>query len=222
MSDFSGVTDIRALVARAQQAQGECEARDDGSARRLLDERVDRLVRARGCLPEHPATRAALLRLLATDGHEGAVDGHQGSAESMRGCRLLDGLEAILVALVGPTGVGKTWASYWLAARVPGSLLVWASDVQVGRAWDDLRERAMSADTRLVVVNDLTERAMRTAWRAEHVADVIERRHDIGRRTLVTANLDGAEVEAALGDRVASRLAEGVVIECVGDDLRRR
>jgi hypothetical protein len=200
-----------------RREQREKEERDE------RDKRVRRLTNARGCLPDNPRQRAALLGVLASDGISGAVSDNPGSVEAFRACRLIESKEEWLVALIGPTGAGKTWASYWLAGVTSSSLLVWASDVQVGSEWDALRTQALSPRCGVLVINDLTARALKVAWRAEQIAEVIEKRHDVGARTLITTNLtSGQSIEAALGDRVASRLAEGVTIECVGDDLRRR
>ena len=130
--------------------------------------------------------------------------------------------------LTGEPGRGKTVAGWYalaegLAGKVPGVTLqgvaMRCGQVMPSPRWDELRDRAER--TPLLVLDDVTERlAHGNGWASGVVADLLERRHDSGLRTLVTANLARERLCDVLGARVASRLDAGAVVAVSGADLR--
>lgn len=164
---------------------------------------------------------------------EAACPGHHGSLLAMR--TIASWLDPTTrharistIVLSGDPGTGKTVAA-WYAIANAGGCLLGAGDVAPTNAWEELRARAVR--TPLLVINDVSERM--TTWAISAVAELIETRHDPGRRTLITTNLperdvttrDGVRrrgIRSLLGTRVDSRLAQGVVIPVTGADLRGR
>jgi DNA replication protein DnaC len=119
------------------------------------------------------------------------------------------------LALLGLPGTGKTVAG-WYAIAEAGGVCVAAGEVAPRPEWDELRRSALRC--RLLVINDAAERLSAWAWGA--LAEVIETRHDCGDRTLITSNLSREALLSALGDRMASRMAQGAVVAMDGPDLR--
>lgn len=131
--------------------------------------------------------------------------------------------------VLGPVGVGKTHAAV-AAARTQH--FDRGQDVRflpVVELLDLLRpggpENALYdlADTDLLVMDDLgSERA--TDWTAERMYALINRRWLEVRPTICTSNLDPEQLQAAVGDRVFSRLVGNgaVVLRLTGRDRRRR
>jgi hypothetical protein len=213
--------DLEAFLARLQAAAppDAAERAAEYEERRRRDDRVERLRSAgiRQPASDTPQEAAFLRVVAATTPVEAAVANHPGSVKAMRAVAgwLERGAAKPTVLLSGPTGRGKTVAA-WYALATYGGVYLRCGDVEPTDRWAELRVRA--ARSRLLVVDDLTERL--TAWQAAQLADVIERRHDEGLRTLLTSNLPEAKVEAVLGARVVSRLGQGAVIEVEGADLR--
>ena len=131
------------------------------------------------------------------------------------------------LVLLGPVGTGKTHAA--LAAARERAL---AGDVvrfyPVVELLDHLRPSGPEgtyghlADLDLLVVDDLgTERA--TDWTDERLGALINRRWMEERPTIVTTNLEGPALLAALGERAYSRLTGSgtVALRLTGQDRRR-
>lgn len=145
--------------------------------------------------------------------------------------------------LAGPTGVGKTWEAFGAirAAITPTEIPEPSHD---GRTWEPTRWEAITyaelndelrphdrglhreAMTRLqrlplLLIDDLGA-GRATDWTADTTYRLIDARWAHCRPTIFTTNLAPAELTAALGDRITSRLA-GMCIQVAlkGDDRRR-
>jgi len=184
--------------------------------REAVDRRAARL-RAAGLLdPEAVAACASV----EASGRCPRVDGHPGSeAASSAVESWLADEQLRTLALLGPTGRGKSFASTWVLAEQAGAWLS-ATECRVG-GWDDLRPRAVSA--RLLVLDDLGREG--SEWAARELADVLELRHNRGLRTLVTSNLTAERIADRYGERVSSRWSDGRftrIVPVLGPDLRAR
>ncbi|HUX03090.1 MAG TPA: hypothetical protein VMY35_19185 [Phycisphaerae bacterium] len=85
----------------------------------------------------------------------------------------------------------------------------------------DRCEAAMNewAGARLLVLDDIgANRA--TPHVTEQLLFLLQRRYDECAKTIVTSNLDLSGIEGTLGERAASRLQEGMLIELTGGDKR--
>lgn len=131
------------------------------------------------------------------------------------------------VLLLGGVGVGKTHAAIAMARdayETRGWTVLFAPSVEL---LDDLRpggpERAMeqACDVDVLVLDDLgSERP--TDWTAERLYRIVNRRWLEERPTIATANLSAADLEAAVGARMFSRLWHGALaVEVAGEDRRR-
>jgi DNA replication protein DnaC len=115
------------------------------------------------------------------------------------------------------------------AATVPELLAAMRIAIETqGQSPDRIREELVSAD--LLVLDDLgTEKI--THWTREILFDILDRRFEGKRPTVITSNLDLAELERRLttepgdpyGERIASRIAGScVVLEVKAADYRRK
>lgn len=129
------------------------------------------------------------------------------------------------LVLVGPTGRGKTHAAL-AACREPfmaGRSVLFAPVVEL---LDALRpEGGMSTEpyceADVLVLDDLGgERA--TGWTAERLYLIVNRRWMERRPTVVTTNLEPAELTEAVGERTYDRLRDGAVMLRVGGERSRR
>lgn len=132
------------------------------------------------------------------------------------------------VLLLGPVGVGKSHAAV-AAARLRFDRGTEVRFLPVVELLDMLRpggpENALYdlADLELLVLDDLgSERP--TEWTAERLYALVNRRWLEQRPTICTTNLAPAELEAAVGPRVYSRLVGNgsVGIALSGPDRRRK
>jgi hypothetical protein len=166
------------------------------------------------------------------------VAGHAGSAAALAGvAEFLARPELRTLTLRGPTGSGKTWAAVWAIACEGGYWLAADECTADAERWHDIADRARDAG--LLVVNDIgSERGV--DWQVGRLAPLVCRRHDEGRRTIITTNLvprvadlperardKGAHltVEHRYGDRLADRMTDArwsKSVACVGASLRGR
>lgn len=212
--------DLLALVARCQDLAAST-VDERAAERERRDSRRERL-RDAGVPTPRPGTPQSeawdrVVRARSVDAV--AAPGHAGSREAIRaviGWQKPGDPRSILV-LAGAPGTGKTVAT-WLALANEGGVYLPAGDVAPTQRWDDARARAKRAG--LLVVNDAHERMTAWAWGA--LSELVESRHDVGKRTLLTANLSASALIAAMGPRVASRLggAQGAVVTIAGPDMR--
>lgn len=145
--------------------------------------------------------------------------------------------------LIGSTGSGKTHQAVGalravvLAAATAGRRLTWRFtthpdfNADMRPAADDrhlhLFDRCLRAD--VLVLDDLGA-GMVSEWTGDTLHRLVNRRWANCQATIFTSNLpprpNGAEDRRpnlldAVGDRIASRLADGIVVRMVGDDRRR-
>lgn len=135
----------------------------------------------------------------------------------MAWCERFASGEAGSLLILGPTGVGKTYQAYGalreLAAR--GITAEWAA-VTAPDLYAALRPREGAdseaefrryADVPLLLLDDLGA-AKGSEWTEEVTYRLIGHRYDAMTPCLITSNVPVDKLRAALGDRVASRLAE--------------
>lgn len=139
--------------------------------------------------------------------------------------------------LSGPVGVGKTGLACLalrelMAVGGASGLYVVVPDLlsTIKDSFDphsevrssELTDALLAADA--LLLDDLGVQ-QRTEWSVELLYRVINTRHLAGRRTLITTNLDLAQLAAQLGDRTVSRIGAHLVagrsyIQIDGPDLR--
>ncbi|WP_037887188.1 ATP-binding protein [Streptomyces viridochromogenes] len=133
--------------------------------------------------------------------------------------------------IVGPTGTGKTHQAYGAvrALLTRGVRLRWEATTSADlharlrpRAGHDAeRDLQTLARCPLLLLDDLGA-AKTSEWTEELTYRLINHRYEHMLPTLITTNLPTAELRTALGDRVASRLAEMTErVILTGPDRRR-
>ncbi|MEE1810802.1 ATP-binding protein [Streptomyces sp. BE133] len=139
--------------------------------------------------------------------------------------------EGSSLLIAGPTGTGKTHQAYGAirALLAAGVRLRWeavtAADLYARlrprSGFDSERELQALAKCSLLLLDGLGA-AKTSEWTEELTYRLINHRYEHLRPTLITTNLPTADLRTALGDRVASRLAEmtdRVILD--GPDRRR-
>lgn len=133
--------------------------------------------------------------------------------------------------IVGQTGTGKTHAAYGAVRRyVHGGGLRVVTPVTVADLYARLRPHpavnaeetfARYANAPVLLLDDLAA-AKSSEWTDEVNYRLLNHRYNAALPTLVTSNVPPARLHEAIGDRVASRLAEMCeVVTLKGDDRRR-
>lgn len=137
------------------------------------------------------------------------------------------------VAILGNVGTGKTVCAWWVLACAGGRLLR-LGDVGRNARWDALREEAMTS-TATIVLNDVEPAGddFRLRDALKTFAEIVQARHEEGRRTILTSNQprhdckvnghDLVGLSTMFGARFVDRLdGEGLVIAMRGQSLRGR
>lgn len=135
--------------------------------------------------------------------------------------------------LLGLLGTGKTRATYAairaaaLAVAGSGRTLTWRFSTHVKLAADllpkpdgahlDLIDRYKTTD--LLIIDDLTA-ARISDWGGEALLDIVDTRWADNKPMIITANVAPGDLDAAVGDRIASRLQDSVRVAFVGPDRR--
>ena len=131
------------------------------------------------------------------------------------------------LVIVGPVGVGKTWAA---CAAVRGLIssgvsvefwpLVELFEALRPNGDETVHDRIASVD--VLILDDLgAERP--TDWSNERLYSILNRRWLDQRPTVATTNLQSKELAETLGERAYSRLVGGACsIRLTGDDRRRQ
>ncbi|GAB3950070.1 hypothetical protein GCM10028832_02850 [Streptomyces sparsus] len=133
--------------------------------------------------------------------------------------------------IAGPTGTGKTHQAYGAirALLARGVRLRWEATTTADlyarlrprNGHDAERDLQTLARCPLLLLDDLGA-AKTSEWTEELTYRLINHRYEHLRPTLITTNLPTAELRTALGDRVASRLAEMTErVILTGSDRRR-
>ncbi|MFG2224505.1 ATP-binding protein [Streptomyces sp. NPDC048644] len=185
------------------------------TALELADARIP--VRYRNALAEHPHVTAWVEEITRT-----GRPGPGGAPGIAHGPSLL---------IAGPTGTGKTHQAYGAVRSLlaAGVRLLWEATTAAD-LYASLRprqghdpERALWALGRcpLLILDDLGA-AKTSEWTEELTYRLINRRYNDMLPTLVTTNLRIADLREAVGDRVASRLAEMTTRVILSGDDRRR
>jgi len=131
-----------------------------------------------------------------------------------------DGDES-MCCITGPAGTGKTHMAVatvlrWIAARGYGARFLvvpeWLQEIKGGfhdGRSNELLYRARTA--KLLVMDDLGAE-LATDWVQDTVYSVINHRYNELLPTVVTTNLNLSELSSKYHDRLASRLASGLVV----------
>lgn len=139
--------------------------------------------------------------------------------------------------LHGPTGCGKTWAAWAVANSIADTVTL--EDARADRRHPKLvkfadfcgavtRERfndqtdpaaSLAWHDNLVIVDDVAACSCSEYERAQFLR-VVDTRNENQRATIYTTNLAPGELARALDDRLASRMASGVVHKMSGGDRR--
>ncbi|MGX1851684.1 ATP-binding protein [Streptomyces sp. NPDC055299] len=186
------------------------------TALELADARIP--ARYRSALGDHPHV-TAWTETTAAAGRPGP-SGAPGIAEG----------PSLLIA--GPTGTGKTHQAYGAIRTLlaAGVRLRWeavtAADLYARlrprSGHDAERDLQTLARCPLLLLDDLGA-AKNSEWTEELTYRLINHRYEHLRPTLITTNLPTTDLRTALGDRIASRLAEMTQrVILTGPDRRRR
>jgi DNA replication protein DnaC len=137
--------------------------------------------------------------------------------------------DSLGLLIYGPTGVGKTY----LAAAITRALLERGQEIiflEVPRLYSELRDCmkrdeseesliAQYVNVRWLVLDDFGAGAL-TDFERRYALDLLNRRGNAKRRTILTTNLQLEEIAEKLDERIASRLSGFDQIEAQGKDRR--
>jgi len=130
-----------------------------------------------------------------------------------------------LLVLAGKAGAGKTVAACWLVAQPKTKTALFVKAAQLAR-WQRYDEDEVDRliDPGLLVIDDLgAEFNDERGSFLTLLDEVLVRRLEEKRRTVVTTNLDAGEWEARYGIRILDRIREsGVFYQFGGPSLRGR
>lgn len=236
MSDPNQIgADIRRFVARARElaAAGLCP--EHGHMAALHCSACASEVRA-SCDPEKRREWDAVHAMGACDDAfpRRYQNAETGNASVMRWVGLVtDSIaDAPSLLLLGPTGAGKTYLAYAAlrAALVAHPRASWSATTfadfaaamrpQPKKDTEEAMARYRGAD--LLLVDDLAA-AKNSEWVEEITYRLINGRYEDMRPTIFTTNLALSDLKDAIGDRIASRLAETCTrIVLDGPDRRRQ
>jgi hypothetical protein len=112
------------------------------------------------------------------------------------------------LVLAGDPGTGKTVAANWGAAWHPGARVVKALDlVRAGLYPDDHGFWPRMHDARLLVVDDLAAEPLDAkGFSLATICDLIDRRYDSARKTIITTNQSLEEFRQRYGTGAGARL----------------
>lgn len=173
--------------------------------------------RYRGATADHPQVQAWVREVAAR------------AAAPSRGARRQVGTGPSLL-LAGPTGTGKTHQAYGAIRSLIAVGVRWhavtEADLYAGLRLrlgaDAERELTALARCPVLLLDDLGA-AKGSEWTEEIAYRLVNRRYNDMLPTLITTNLAIADLREAVGDRVASRLAEMTErVVLTGADRRRR
>lgn len=138
--------------------------------------------------------------------------------------------DAPSLLLVGPTGTGKTWQAYGALRRLSTVGGDWLA-IREADLFSDLRPRPdlniraelkKYRDTDLLLLDDIGTATKKSEFTEGITYDLIDDRWRQARLSIFTTNLQTRELRDALGDRVASRLAQICTVVILDGPDRRR
>lgn len=129
------------------------------------------------------------------------------------------------LVIVGGVGVGKTWSVWEALERAVMAGYLGKTLVASAAAWQDaiappvdrMFLQAMR-DADVLAFDDLGSSRI-NEWQRECLLTVVDERWQHARPVALTTNL--AELDDALGDRLASRLADGATVVAIDGEDRR-
>lgn len=137
-----------------------------------------------------------------------------------------------LIALVGGRGTGKTQLAVELIRKLSHDLrrsrfctaMQFLMEIKAGYRQDSASEKDIIATfcrPALLVLDEMGKRA-ETEWESRLLFELINQRYNAMRDTLIISNQEAAELEAALGPSIVSRMREtGGFIECNWESYRK-
>lgn len=240
-ADFAAVA--RRILEQGQRSGTATESvsNEELHRREVVAARLSHLLGGdRGNRPRISGVKPDIIRLVCESvGKPPVVEGHKGTVlAAKRAEQFLADRRFVTLVLSGLTGLGKSTAAAWLFAEQRYGEWLGADEVRNDPEWHQRRKGLQ--DGFIVYIDDLGRET--TPFATAELASLIERRHDAGKRTVVTTNLlvhaeDRAKVPAEMrskfpagqsvaeryGERVASRLSDDrtLVAWMGGHDLRR-
>jgi DNA replication protein DnaC len=139
-----------------------------------------------------------------------------------------------ILVLTGGPGTGKTvaaleavaWAIKRPDVRGPARYATMRALLALGRWGEDADPWDRAMDARMLVLDELVGEGL-DRYRSDRLEELLCRRYDTGRPTVITTNLAPVAILATpgpFGARVASRLGDASacrVVECGTEDMRR-
>lgn len=128
--------------------------------------------------------------------------------------------------LVGTVGSGKTWSLWKIAEQLVTA--GWTGRFEIAAAYEvkeaadlpiDRNQLRIWRDADLLAIDELGAQRV-TDWDADALSVLIDKRWQHQRPTLITSN--EADLKGILGERSASRLADGVTVVTFTSADRRR
>jgi hypothetical protein len=239
-ANFAGLAQ-RILASRPPPTEAEYVSNEELHRREQVAARLTHLTGGdRGNRPRIGGVTPAVIRLVCESiGKAPVIGDHQGTVlAAKRAEQFLADKRLATLVLSGLPGLGKSTAAAWLFAEERYGEWVAAGDIRNDTEWHQRRKGLH--DGYIVYVDDLGCEA--TPYATAELATLIERRHDAGKRTVITTNLlmhsdyrqkvpedrrgafpVGHSIDERYGERVASRLSDDrtLVAWMGGYDLRK-
>lgn len=164
--------------------------------------------------------------------HEFAVVGLSGEWFETKDALISKLGSGFTVALVGGRGNGKTQIGVELIRHLSRDYkqsrycTAFEFFMEVKAGYNDQggteKEVIRSFQNPILLVIDEISKRSESEWENRLLYELINRRYNDMKDTLIISNQDGATLEEALGDSIVSRMREtGGIIECVWDSFRK-
>ncbi|MFM2151594.1 MAG: IstB-like binding protein [Pseudomonadota bacterium] len=239
-ANFAGLAQ-RILASRPPPTAAEYVSNEELHRREQIHRRFEHLTGGdRGNRSRIAGVTPAVIRLVCESiGNAPVIGDHKGTVlAAKRAEQFLADKRLATLVLSGLPGLGKSTAAAWLFAEERYGEWVSAGDIRNDAEWHQRRKGLH--DGYLVYVDDLGCES--TPYATAELATLIERRHDAGKRTVITTNLlmhsddrekvpadkrgsfpVGHSINERYGERVASRLSDDrtLVAWMGGYDLRK-
>jgi len=239
-ANFVGLAQ-RILASRPSATAAEYVSNEEIHRREQVYRRYEHLTGGdRGNRSRIAGVTPAVIRLVCESiGKAPVIGDHKGTVlAAKRAEQFLADKRLATLVLSGLPGLGKSTAAAWIFAEERYGEWVSAGDIRNDTEWHQRRKGLH--DGYLVYVDDLGCEA--TPYATAELATLVERRHDAGKRTVITTNLlmhsddrekvpadrrgsfpVGHSINERYGERVASRLSDDrtLVAWMGGYDLRK-